>query len=859
LAEAAQHESEERYRRLFVVATDAIFLVDNHTGQILEANPAAEKMYGYNPDEFDRMKVIDLSAEPEKTREALVKMVEHVPLRMHRRKDGAVFPVEIVCSDFLYQSHKIHVAVIRDITERKRAEAALRDSEERYKALFERSLDCVFISDFEGRFLDANQAALDLLGYSREDIATTTFQSLLTEDQLPMALRSVEEIKAIGHQKHSSEFRVRAKDGRLVHVETQSSLIYRDGKPYAIQGIVRDMTEREQTHRELQRQAAFAQHNPNPVLELSETGEILYANNAARQMAHVLGHEQLDQMLPPNTAVIVRGCLGMDKPILRMEMQDGNRTLSWSFFPVRHNRVVHCYAGDITERKHAEEANSRLATAVEQAAESIVITDTRGDILYVNPAFEKDSGYSRAEVLGRNPRISKSGKHDAQFYRRMWEVLNHGEIWSGHLINRRKDGTLYEEEATISPVRDATGKVVNYVAVKRDVTREVQLEAQFRQSQKLEAVGQLAGGVAHDFNNILAVIQLQAGVLKTETGLTAQQQEYAADIERAAERAANLTRQLLLFSRKQSLQPRDLDLNESVSSITKMLQRVLGEHIQMHFKLAPQPMLVHADPGMMDQVLMNLTVNARDAMPQGGQLVIETSAVEFDEISATQCAQARAGTFACLSVTDTGCGIPPEIIARIFEPFFTTKEIGKGSGLGLATVFGIVQQHQGWVNVYSEVGLGTTFRVYLPRLLKARETPTTWVTLAAIAGGNETILLVEDDASLRVVVRTALSRLGYHVLEATDGAAALNLWRQHRAEIRLLLTDLVMPGGMTGKDMAAQILAQDPKMKVIYASGYSVEIGGEDFPLTEGVNFLSKPFEVPKLAQTIRHCLDQRS
>jgi PAS domain S-box-containing protein len=858
LAEAAQHESEERYRRLFTVATDAILLVDNPTGQILEANPAAEKMYGYNPDEFDRMKVTDLSDEPEKTLQAIATRPAHIPLRFHRRKDGTVFPVEIVLSDILYQNHKIHVAVIRDITERRQAEATLRASEERYKALFERSLDCVFITDFEGRFLDANQAALDMLGYSREDVASTTFESLLSQDQLPLAFDSVQEIRATGYQQHPSEFRVRTKDGRLVQVETKSSLIYRDGKPYAIQGIARDITEREQTQRELQRQAAFAHYNPNPVLELSETGEILYANTASRRMADMLGHEQLAGILPPNTAAIVRGCLDTARPVLRQEVKDGNHTLSWSFFPVPHNRVVHCYAGDITERKRAEESLARLATAVEQAAESIIITDIAGIILYVNPAFEKHSGYTRTEVLGRNPCFLKSGKQDAEFYRRMWAVLGHGEIWSGHFINRRKDGTFFEEDASISPVRDVDGKVVNYVAVKRDVTREVQLEAQFRHSQKLEAVGQLASGVAHDFNNILAVIQLQAGVLKSETGLTAQQQEHATDIEKAVERAANLTRQLLLFSRKQAMQPRDLDLNESVSSITKMLQRILGEQIQMQFKLAPQPMLVHGDPGMMDQVLMNLTVNARDAMPQGGQLLVETCAVEFDDVTAVQSAQARPGAFVCLSVTDTGCGVPPEILPRIFEPFFTTKEIGKGSGLGLATIFGIVQQHQGWINVYSEVGRGTTFRVYLPRLLKTTDTPdTSWVSLAAIAGGNETILLVEDDAALRGVVQISLSRLGYRVIEAADGAAALNLWKRHRAEIRLLLTDLVMPGGMTGRDLAGQLLAQEPKMKVIYASGYSPEIGSAGFALTEGVNFLSKPFEVPKLARAIRQCLDQ--
>ncbi len=277
---------------------------------------------------------------------------------------------------------------------------------------------------------------------------------------------------------------------------------------------------------------------------------------------------------------------------------------------------------DITERKNIAEAHDQLALAVEQSAETIVITDPDGTILYTNPAFEKSTGYTRAEALGQNPRMLKSGKQDADFYRRMWETLERGEVWTGHFINQRKDGTLYEEESTISPIRDAAGKVVNYVAVKRDVTREVQLDAQLRQSQKMEAIGQLAGGVAHDFNNILAVIQMQASLLKSGGNLSTEQLEMADEIGTTVERAAALTRQLLLFSRREALQMRDLDLSAAITNLTKMLRRVLGETITVQINLSAQPMFVHADAGMMEQVLLNLAVNARDAMPNGGHLVV---------------------------------------------------------------------------------------------------------------------------------------------------------------------------------------------------------------------------------------------
>ena len=306
------------------------------------------------------------------------------------------------------------------------------------------------------------------------------------------------------------------------------------------------------------------------------------------------------------------------------------------------------------------------------------------------------------------------------------------------------------------------------------------------------------------------------------------------------------------------MQSCDLDLNQSINEMTKLLRRTIGEDIQLQFKFAMQPLFVHADASMLDQVLMNLAVNARDAMPKGGQLIIETSAVDFDESVRAKSVQACPGSFACLSVSDTGNGIPPEILPRIFEPFFTTKEVGKGTGLGLATVFGIVQQHQGWINVYSEPGRGTIFRIYLPRLAGTSGQKTEPAALTTLRGGDETILLVEDDAYLRDSVRQSLSQLGYRVLEAVNGIEALEIWKQHRDEIHLLLTDLVMPGGINGQELDERLLKENPKLKVIYASGYSTEVADKDSRLKEGDNFLSKPFEAHKLALVVRTCLDRQ-
>ena len=414
-------------------------------------------------------------------------------------------------------------------------------------------------------------------------------------------------------------------------------------------------------------------------------------------------------------------------------------------------------------------------------------------------------------------------------------------------------------EVIVDPIIDAAGQYAGAVHIVSDITEHRKLEEEFRQVQKMEAVGLLAAGVAHDFNNILAVIQLHAGLLKTEQDLAPQQLESASEIEKATERAANLTRQLLLFSRRQTMQPRDLDLNQSINDMAKMLRRTIGDDIQVQFKFAMEPLFIHADAGMMDQVLMNLAVNARDAMPQGGQLVIETATVEFDESVRAQSPLARPGSFVCLSVSDTGCGIPPENLPRIFEPFFTTKDVGKGTGLGLATVFGIVQQHQGWINVCSEVGRGTIFRIYLPHLAAKSGQESGQPELATVRGGSETILLVEDELALRSSMSKALSQLGYRVLESVGGVETLKVWEQHRKEIDLMLTDMVMPGGMTGKDLAERFLKEKPKLKVICTSGYSVEVASRDFPLEEGVNFLAKPFGTHMLAQTVREKLDADS
>jgi signal transduction histidine kinase len=390
----------------------------------------------------------------------------------------------------------------------------------------------------------------------------------------------------------------------------------------------------------------------------------------------------------------------------------------------------------------------------------------------------------------------------------------------------------------------------------RDVTAQKRLEDQLRQSQKMEAIGQLAGGVAHDFNNILTVIHGHASLLLASGTLTGGSTRSAQQITQAAERAAGLTRQLLTFSRRQVMQPRRLDMNEVVGNMTKMLGRILGEDVALQLSYFPEPAVVKADAGMMEQVLLNLAVNSRDAMPKGGLLAIRISVIEVDTAHLIHHSEAHAGRFVCLTSVDTGCGIPSENLRRIFEPFFTTKEVGKGTGLGLATVYGIVKQHQGWVEVESELGEGTTFRVFLPCSGEATTPAEAQAIEETVRGGTETILVVEDEAPVRELVCSLLAAHGYNILQADSGVAAIELWQHCKEKVDLLLTDLVMPNRVNGRELAEKLWTDRPQLKVIFTSGYSADVVGKDFVLRGGLNYLQKPYHPRKLAVFVRDCLD---
>lgn len=509
---------------------------------------------------------------------------------------------------------------------------------------------------------------------------------------------------------------------------------------------------------------------------------------------------------------------------------------------------------DITEHKQAEEANQHIMAAIDQSAESIVFTDAQGTIFFVNQGFEKVTGYTRQEVLGLNPRFLNSGKQSAEFYKNMWGTILRGEVWNGRFTNQRKDGTLYEEEASITPIRNDEGKITSFVAVKRDVTREIELERQFIEAQKMEAVGRLAGGVAHDYNNILAANMLLLDFLLSKPELTSDLRESLQCLKNGAERAARLTRQLLTFSRKQAMQVRSIDLRVLVNGEMEMLRRLLGENIDLVFQIPDGDLWIEADSGMIEQVVMNLCINARDAMPKGGRLTVRLEKREFDPAKPLSSIEARSGQFICLSVADTGCGMDEETRRRVFEPFFTTKKVGKGTGLGLATVYGIAKQHNGWIEVTSEMKKGTEFRVFLP-LGTAKHSAAADSRTPQIHGGIETILVVEDDEEMRKVLVLSLKMSGYRVWEARNGPEALQTWSGRLDQIDLVLTDMIMPGGMDGLDLCGAFTKLKPTLPLMIMSGYSSKIARSPIPERSGFAYLQKPFDIATLTAAVRKAL----
>jgi two-component system, cell cycle sensor histidine kinase and response regulator CckA len=752
--------------------------------------------------------------------------------------------------------------------------------EERYRQLVENTNDIIYSHDLHGKFISINLAATRITGYHLGEISGLTYQQVVAPEHQPMVRVGLRRLLA-GIKIRPFECHVMARDGRRLILEVNPMLEFRGQRPHGVTGIARDVTDRKRAEsllRESEEKNRLVVENATEAMAVTDhDGTILIMNRVASQfvgptsssqtqktMWDLFPKEWADQQMEQVRQVILEGKGLSIESAVRMHGQE--RWFSTRIEPIRSSAFLRCaliVSRDVTERVEMEVALKQSQAALERSQGIGKVgsweLDLQNGRLYWSPELYRLLGYA-AEACRPSMEVFYATLHPAD--RDLLKAAFRAPEIEGNLINM--DVRLMLPGKIERPVNvqaqvigAADGKPGIIAGTVQDVSERKALEDQLRQTQKMEAIGQLAGGIAHDFNNILTVIMGHIELLLAKGLLDMPTRKRLIETQASAQRASNLTRQLLAFSRRQVLQRRLLDLNEVTSNMATMLRRLLGEHIILSFQYAPNLPAVLADPGMMEQVLLNLAVNARDAMPEGGHLIVSTRVVRFVKGHPTANPQTRQGHFVCWSVQDTGCGIPLEIQERVFEPFFTTKESGKGTGMGLATVYGIIQQHGGWIEVKSDVSQGALFRLFLPATerVKSAETASPQAALH-LPTGSETILVVEDEPSLRELERNVLEQQGYRVYEAAHGIEALKVWNLQSQTIDLLLTDMVMPGGMSGRELAQKLQAMKSSLKIIYTTGYSIDLRTQGVALREGVNFLQKPFGPAKLATAVRDCLD---
>ncbi|HKQ62237.1 MAG TPA: PAS domain S-box protein [Candidatus Polarisedimenticolaceae bacterium] len=793
-------EIQERTRRILDTASDGFVAMDEE-GRIIDWNAQAEATFGWSRREAIGRSMADTIL-PERYRQAHRDGVQRfrdtgTGRILGRRieiealhREGHEFPVELIIWAIRLKGSHTFSAFVRDITQRRRAEEVLR----------ERSRLAALSADI-GVALNRG----GLLGEMLEACTASMVRNLDAAFARIWTLDPVEDVLVLqassGMYTHLDGPHSRVPVGRF-----KIGLIAQERVPHLTNDVMADERVGDRDWAQRERMVAFAGY------------PLLVEDRLVGVMAMFARHRLTEATLEAMAAVANQIALGIERKRSEAELR---------------------------------QANQRLQLLVQASPLAIIALDRSGLVLQWNPAATQMFGFEETEVLGRRPPFIAAEQQAA--FQQLLEGELRGERHAGvELARLHKNGKPVEVALWSAPLQGAAGKIVGTLEMFADVAERKRLQAQFHQSQKMEAIGTLAGGVAHDFNNLLTVITGYAELLLSQLPAEGRSREHVRQIGQASERAAALTRQLLAFSRKQVVEPKVLSLNAVVSDLEKMLGRLIGEDVRLTTVLDPAAGRVRMDPGQMEQIVLNLVVNSRDAMPQGGALTLETANVELDRQVEPD---VEPGRYVLLAVSDTGCGIDAETLSHIFEPFFTTKGLGKGTGLGLATVYGIVQQGGGHIAVASEPGRGTTFRIYLPRVEEPAATTERPAGAAATLSGKETVILAEDEDGLRTLTRHVLQSCGYTVLEATGGSEALQLCQNHAGPIELLVTDVVMPE-MSGRQLAERLQAARPGIKVLYLSGYT-----EDAMLRHGVQraeaaFLQKPFTPGALARKVREVLD---
>jgi len=780
------------------------------------------------------------------------------------------------------------VHIISDITENKRAEEALRESEEKYRTILEAIEEGYFEVDIAGNFTFFNDSLCKMLGYSKDEMMGMNNRQYMDKENAQKVFQAFNQVYTTGEPHLSFDWEILRKDGVKRFIESSVSMI-RDSKGGGIgfRGIVRDITNRKQvedTLRESEKRYRQVIENATEIIYSIDTkGNFTYGNPADLKatgfsLEELRQYNYQDLVVPEHregiTSIYIKQ-FRERQATTYVEFPFFNKSgeIIWfgqnASLVIEDGKVVgfHIIARDITERKRAEEelkkSEERFRELYDNAPVGYFEYNSQGRITSVNRTELEMLGYTLEEMIGHPlwKFVAEEGTVRQQILGKIA-----GTIPPARSLERtyqRKDGTLLPVLIEDRLLRDENGKITGVRSTIQDITdrkraeeEKAVLQEQLRQSQKIEAIGRLAGGIAHDFNNLLTVIkgysQLSLIELKEDVPLRGNIEE----IKKASEKAADLTRQLLAFSRRQILETRVLDLNTVLRDMDKMLHRLIGEDIELITLLADDLGRVKTDPGWVEQIIMNLAVNARDAMPSVGKLTIETANVELDGAYALNHIAVTPGRYVMLSVSDTGVGMTPEVRQQVFEPFFTTKEKGKGTGLGLSTVYGIVKQSGGNIWVYSEPGKGTTFKIYLPRVDEPLVELKGEVTKEELPRGDETILVVEDEEDLLKLAERILSRQGYTVLQTSSTSKAVEICKERTQPIHLILTDVVMPQ-MSGRELVEQCRKIREDFKILYMSGYTDNTIVHHGVLAEGLNYIQKPFTVDGLARKVREVLDK--
>jgi PAS domain S-box-containing protein len=859
-------DSEMRYRRLFETAKDGILILDANSGAITDANPFIKKILGYSRQELIGKRLWEIgaffdvvaskAAFEELQRKEYIRY-ENLPLQT---KDGQMRQVEFISNVYLVDLKKVIQCNIRNITKHKETELALKESEIRYRRLFETAQDGILILDADtGKIIDVNPFLLKLLGFIKEEFLGKRLWEIgafIDTSDSKIAFEELQLKKYIRYE----DLPLKTKDGRLIAVEFVSN-VYLVGHQKVIQCNIRDITDRKHAEQEIVAQSRFPSENPNPVIQVEKDGKIKYANHASETLLRIWNC-MVGECLPIDWQEKVANAMN-DNTNVTIDVQYNDLCYSIMIVPILNSGYVNLYGRDITDRKRAEEAlvkeRNLLHTLIDTLPDRIFAKDIDSKFILNNAAHLRALGvHSQKDALGKTDYDFRPQEYADRYFISDKQVLQTGEA----LINFEEQSITASGEigwmlSTKVPLRDTQGNIIGLVGNGRDITERKKLQQELFQSQKLQSVGVLAGGIAHDFNNILGIILGYTSLIEKDKLHAQKQSENIAAINQAVQRGAALVRQILTFARKTDVLFEPMSLANLFQEIFSMLEQTFPKIITFK-KIFPEDIpLILADRTQIHQVLLNLCVNARDAMPNGGSITIEVKQQTGKQLK-EQFPTADQNMYVCVSVTDTGGGMNESTRRKVFDPFFTTKDKGKGTGLGLSVVYGVMQAHQGFVNVESELGHGTTFHLYFP-IPDISQTPTVSRKDDTYElGGTETILVVEDEEFLLNAMRFLLESKGYNVLSAQDGVEAIEMYKKHIQEIALVLTDIGLPL-MTGIEEFKKLQEIDPSAAVIFASGYfEPEIKAE--LLNAGAKgFLQKPYMPDEIFRTLREALDKKA